>query len=142
MKLSIIIPAKNEAASIGEVVGKIRSDFPTAEIIVVDDGSTDKTAVFAEERGAKVISHPQSLGNGAAVKAGARAAEGEILVFLDADGQHDPADIPRLLEKLDEGYDMVVGARSSSSHANVGRLAAMASTTSSPRWSPATGFRT
>jgi len=124
MKLSIIIPAKNEAASIGEVVGKIRSDFPKAEIIVVDDGSTDKTAALAEDAGAKVVSHPQSLGNGAAVKAGARAAEGEILVFLDADGQHDPADIPRLLEKLDEGYDMVVGARSSSSHANVGRLAA------------------
>jgi len=124
MKLSIIIPAKNEAASIGEVVGKIRSDFPKAEIIVVDDGSTDKTAALAEDAGAKVVSHPQSLGNGAAVKAGARAAGGEILVFLDADGQHDPADIPRLLEKLDEGYDMVVGARSSSSHANVGRLAA------------------
>ena len=124
MKLSIIIPAKNEAASIGEVVGKIRSDFPKAEIIVVDDGSTDKTAALAEDAGAKVVSHPQSLGNGGAVKAGARAAEGEILVFLDAAGQHDPADIPRLLEKLDEGYDMVVGARSSSSHANTARLAA------------------
>ncbi|HKK29955.1 MAG TPA: glycosyltransferase family 2 protein, partial [Alphaproteobacteria bacterium] len=91
---------------------------------VVDDGSTDKTAALAEDAGAKVVSHPQSLGNGAAVKAGARAAGGEILVFLDADGQHDPADIPRLLEKLDEGYDMVVGARSSSSHANTARLAA------------------
>jgi len=124
MRLSIIIPAKNEAESIGEVVGRIRSDFPKAEVIVVDDGSTDETAALAEERGAKVVSHPKSLGNGAAVKSGARAAEGEILVFLDADGQHDPADIPRLLEKLDEGYDMVVGARSSSSHANTARLAA------------------
>ena len=116
MQLSIIIPAKNEAASIGEVVGRIRSDFPKVEIIVVDDGSTDRTAALAEERGANVVSHPQSLGNGAAVKAGARAATGEILVFLDADGQHDPADIPRLLEKLDEGYAMVVGARSSHLH--------------------------
>lgn len=124
MKLSIIIPAKNEAASIGDVVGKIRSEFPRAEVIVVDDGSNDRTARLAEEKGARVVSHPQSLGNGAAVKAGARAAQGEILVFLDADGQHDPADIPRLLEKLDEGYEMVVGARSASSHANVGRLAA------------------
>ncbi len=111
MKLSIIIPARNEAGSIGGVVGKIRSDFPKAEVIVVDDGSSDRTVALAQERVAKVVSHPRSLGNGAAVKAGARAAEGEILVFLDADGQHDPADIPRLLEKLDDGYDMVVGAR-------------------------------
>jgi len=124
MNLSIIIPAKNESATIEEVVGRIRSEFPKAEIIVVDDGSSDKTARLAQEKGARVISHPHSLGNGAAVKAGARAAEGEILVFLDADGQHDPADIPRLLEKLDEGYAMVVGARSSSSHANTARLAA------------------
>ena len=124
MDISVIIPAKNEAASIGDVVGRIRSAFPKAEVLVVDDGSTDRTPGLALEQGAKVISHPQSLGNGAAVKAGARAAAGEILVFLDADGQHDPADIPRLLEKLDEGYDMVVGARSSSSHANSARLAA------------------
>ena len=124
MDISVIIPAKNEAASIGDVVGRIRSAFPKAEVLVVDDGSTDRTPRLALEQGAKVISHPQSLGNGAAVKAGARAAAGEVLVFLDADGQHDPADIPRLLEKLDEGYDMVVGARSSSSHANSARLAA------------------
>ena len=124
MNISVIIPAKNEAASIGDVVGRIRSAFPKAEVLVVDDGSSDRTPALARERGATVITHPQSLGNGAAVKAGARAAQGEILVFLDGDGQHEPADIPRLLEKLDDGYDMVVGARSSSSHANSARLAA------------------
>ena len=124
MNISVIIPAKNEAASIGDVVGRIRSAFPKAEVLVVDDGSSDRTPALARESGATVITHPQSLGNGAAVKAGARAAAGEVLVFLDADGQHDPADIPRLLEKLDDGYDMVVGARSSSSHANSARLAA------------------
>ena len=124
MSLSIIIPAKNEAATIGQVAGTIQGLYPDAELIVVDDGSTDETADLAREAGAKVISHPVSLGNGAAVKAGARAATGETLVFLDADGQHDPTDIPRLLEQLDQGYDMAVGARSAGSHANAARLAA------------------
>ena len=124
MSLSIIIPAKNEAATIGQVAGTIQGLYPDAELIVVDDGSTDETAALAREAGAKVISHPVSLGNGAAVKAGARAATGETLVFLDADGQHDPTDIPRLLEQLEQGYDMAVGARSAGSHANAARLAA------------------
>ncbi|MCX7806958.1 MAG: glycosyltransferase family 2 protein, partial [Planctomycetota bacterium] len=79
-----------------------------------------ETAV-AEALGAHVIRHPYGIGNGAAIKSGARAAKGEILIFMDADGQHDPADIPRLLAKLDEGYDMVVGARGSASQANIGR---------------------
>jgi glycosyltransferase involved in cell wall biosynthesis len=124
-KLSVIIPARNEAASIGELVRSIREQNPVAEILVVNDGSTDKTAAVAREAGAKVIDHPHSMGNGAAVKAGARRATGEILVFLDADGQHNPADIPRLLSRLDDGFDMVIGARANSkSHANVGRLVA------------------
>ncbi len=120
--LSIIIPAKNESAAIGDVVRTAKSEYPDAEIIVVDDGSTDATARTAEEAGAMVIQHPESLGNGAAVKSGARAACGEILAFMDGDGQHDPRDIGRLLEKLDQGYEMAVGARDSGSHANVGRL--------------------
>ena len=113
--LSIIIPAKNEAAVIGEVVSTAREAHPDAEIIVVNDGSTDATAEVAEQAGATVLSHPESLGNGAAVKAGARAARGEILAFMDGDGQHDPRALSRLLAKLDEGYKMVVGARDSGS---------------------------
>jgi glycosyltransferase involved in cell wall biosynthesis len=124
MTLSIIIPAKNEAASIGEVVSAGRALYPGAEILVVDDGSDDETASQAEQSGATVIRHPISLGNGAAVKNGARAATGDTLVLMDGDGQHQPKDIGALLAKLDEGFDMAIGARDSSSHAGVHRLAA------------------
>jgi glycosyltransferase involved in cell wall biosynthesis len=120
--LSIVIPAKNESAAIGNVVRTAKSGYPDAEIIVVDDGSTDETARIAEEAGATVIQHPESLGNGASVKSGARSARGEILAFMDGDGQHDPREIGRLLEKLDQGYEMAVGARDSGSHASIGRL--------------------
>jgi glycosyltransferase involved in cell wall biosynthesis len=120
--LSIVIPVKNESAAIGKVVRAAKSEYPDAEIIVVDDGSTDATARTAEVAGAIVIRHPESLGNGAAVKSGARAAHGEILALMDGDGQHDPREIGRLLEKLEQGYDMAVGARDSESHASIGRL--------------------
>lgn len=124
LKLSIIIPAKNEEDAIGDVVLRVRRRFPKAEIIVVDDGSTDQTGSIAEEAGAIVLRHPESLGNGAAIKTGARNANGDLLCFMDADGQHDPGDIGRLLGKLDQGYDMAVGARDSQSHASAGRLVA------------------
>ncbi len=88
---------------------------------MVDDGSTDDTAALALSLGARVISSPYSMGNGAAIKRGARAARGEVIVFMDADGQHDPAGIPDLLDTLAAGYDMVVGARSSSGQASIGR---------------------
>lgn len=126
MHLSIILPAKNEAPGLRKVLPGLRALFPDAEVIVVDDGSTDETAAVARDHGARALSTPYSMGNGAAIKRGARAASGEILVFMDADGQHDPALIPRLLEKLEEGYDMVVGARDSSGQANAGRGAANA----------------
>lgn len=119
--LSIILPAKNEAAAVARTVSVIRSTFPDAEVIVVNDGSSDDTAAMAAQAGAKVISHPYTKGNGAAIKTGARAAAGDVIVFMDADGQHDPADTARLLEKLDEGHDMVVGARQKGSQASVGR---------------------
>ncbi len=120
--LSIVIPAKNEAASIGDVVSLAIAEYPGAEIIVVDDGSTDDTAAIAENAGATIVRHPESLGNGAAVKSGARAANGEILAFMDGDGQHDPREFRHLLDRLGGGYSMVVGARESESHASVGRL--------------------
>ena len=122
MSLSIVIPAKNEAEAIGKVVGLARERYPDAEIIVVDDGSTDETAEIARTAGAQVIRHPESLGNGAAVKAGARAATGDIIAFMDGDGQHDPRMLEPLLQQIDDGYDMAVGARDSGSHANIGRL--------------------
>jgi glycosyltransferase involved in cell wall biosynthesis len=118
VSLSIIIPAKNEAAVIGDVVSSVRGIYADAEILVVDDGSTDETATFAERAGATVVNHP------VAIKAGARKASGDILVMMDGDGQHKAEDIPSLLAKLDEGYDMAIGARDSGSHAGVGRLAA------------------
>lgn len=127
MHLSIILPAKNEAAAIGATVEKIHVQLEqmgleaSAEVLVVNDGSTDDTAAVAEAAGARVVHHPYSKGNGAAIKTGARAAQGEVLVFMDADGQHDPADIPRLLDKLNQGHDMVVGARQKGSQASVGR---------------------
>ena len=120
-RLSIILPAKNEAPALAELLPRLRAAQPEAEIIVVDDGSTDDTRRICAEAGVSCFSSPYSMGNGAAIKRGARAASGDILVFMDGDGQHDPADVARLLAKLGEGYDMVVGARDWGSQAGVGR---------------------
>ena len=127
MHFSIILPAKNESAAIGATVDKIHAQLAlmgleaAAEVLVVNDGSSDDTAAVAQAAGARVVHHPYSKGNGAAIKTGARAAQGDVLVFMDADGQHDPADIPRLLDQLNQGHDMVVGARQKGSQASVGR---------------------
>ncbi len=121
MTISIILPAKNEAAGLAKTLPALRERWPEAELIVVDDGSSDDTATVAANHGATVLSSPYSMGNGAAIKRGARAANGEILVFMDADGQHDPAHIHTLLARLDQGYDMVVGARDWSGQAGVSR---------------------
>jgi len=122
--ISVVLPAKNEAAALPGVLRRIRDVLPDAELVVVDDGSTDDTGSVAAAGGARVVSHPRSLGNGAAVKSGARAARGDVLVFLDADGQHPPEAIPKLLEPLQRGFDMVVGARDRSGQANAGRALA------------------
>lgn len=116
--LSIILPAKNEAGNLVTLLPELIKAFPEAEILVVNDGSSDETAQVADNAGVKVISHPYCQGNGASIKTGARNASGDILVFMDADGQHDPADITAMLRKLTEGYDMVVGARRPSSQAS------------------------
>jgi len=109
--LSIIIPAKNEGAALDLFLESLRESYRDAEIIVVDDGSNDQTSDIAAAAGCRVVRHPYSKGNGAAIKTGARHASGQVLVFMDGDGQHRPEDISRLLARLDEGYDMVVGAR-------------------------------
>jgi glycosyltransferase involved in cell wall biosynthesis len=109
--LSIILPAKNESASLVNLLPALRNQIPDAEIIVVCDGSTDDTVAICQTHGVTVISQPYSMGNGAAIKAGARHATGQTLLFMDADGQHRPEDIHSLLAKFNTGYDMVVGAR-------------------------------
>jgi len=125
-ELSIVLPARNEAAGLSRLLPALRERFPAAEILVVDDGSTDTTGDCCETHEVRCLCHPYGMGNGAAVKSGARAARGEVLVFMDADGQHRAADVARLLGRLAEGYDMVVGARSGSHHAGWGRRLANA----------------
>lgn len=120
--LSIIIPAKNEAESLRSLIPELRSIYPDAEIIVVNDGSGDNTVAVCKESGITVHSHPYPMGNGAAIKTGARLAGGETYLFMDADGQHAVEDIKSLLERHAEGFDMVVGARSTGGHASIGRL--------------------
>ncbi len=118
--VSIVIPAMNEADAIGGVVGQLRAAAPWHEIIVVDDGSSDATGIQAESAGARVVRHPYNKGNGAAVKTGIRAATGEFILIVDADGQHRPEDARRLVERLGE-YDLVIGARSGGTQANARR---------------------
>ncbi|MFZ5656944.1 MAG: glycosyltransferase family 2 protein [Pseudomonadota bacterium] len=121
MRISVVLPAKNEEKGLARTLPTLRRLWPDAEVIVSDDGSTDATAEVAARHGAKVVGAPYSMGNGAAVKRGARAATGDVIVFMDADGQHDPAHIEALLAGLGRGYDMVVGARDSSGQANRSR---------------------
>ncbi|NPA94608.1 MAG: glycosyltransferase family 2 protein [Thermodesulfobacteria bacterium] len=118
--VTVAIPAYNEEAAIGATVSKIRRLYPEYQVLVVDDGSIDKTAQRALEAGAEVIRHPYNIGNGAAVKTAIRHAKGKYIVLMDGDGQHRPEDIAKLLKEI-EVYDMVVGARDSKGQASLGR---------------------
>lgn len=122
--ISIIIPARNEARGLQSILPRVLRLGLNAEIIVVDDGSIDNTADVCEAFNVRVVKHPYPMGNGAAIKTGARAADGATILCLDADGQHQPEDIPDLLNKLSEGFDMVVGARQAGSHAGTQRAIA------------------
>jgi glycosyltransferase involved in cell wall biosynthesis len=117
---TVVIPAFNEAASIGGVVRALNAAAPWREVLVVDDGSTDETGREAASAGAHVIRHPYNKGNGAAVKTGIRRATGAFILIADGDGQHRPSDAVRLVAGLGE-FDLVVGARSGRTQASLAR---------------------
>lgn len=110
IKASIVIPAFNEEESIHLLITKLKKLDCVSEIIVVDDGSTDETFSVAKKAGASVIRHPYNIGNGAAIKTGAKAAKEDVLLFIDGDSQHPSEAIPELLAYIDQ-FDMVVGSR-------------------------------
>lgn len=124
MTTTIVIPARDELEGLRNLLPRLAAIVPEAEVIVVDDGSNDGTGDFARAAGARVVRHPYPKGNGAAIKSGARNAAGDILVFMDADGQHDPGEIPGMLREIDAGADMVVGARHRTSQAGAHRALA------------------
>jgi glycosyltransferase involved in cell wall biosynthesis len=123
-EISIILPARNEGSSLDTLLPDIISKFPEAEIIVVNDYSNDSTEEVCKKNHVKIVNRPYQMGNGAAIKAGARAATGEVLVFMDADGQHQPVDIQTLLDGIEKGFDMVVGTRCNKAQASIFRLIA------------------
>ena len=109
--LTIVLPARNENAGLKQVLPEIRTLYPEVDVVVVNDGSSDNSSQTCECHDVRLITHRYSIGNGAAVKTGARHAWGNTLILMDADGQHRPEDIKNLMAKYREGYDMVVGAR-------------------------------
>jgi glycosyltransferase involved in cell wall biosynthesis len=122
LRTSVVIPACNEERAVAGVVAELLARDAWREVLVVDDGSTDQTSACASAAGARLIRHPYSKGNGAAVKSGIRHASGDFVLIIDADGQHRAADAARLVSRLDE-YELVVGARSAQSQATWSRRA-------------------
>ena len=117
-RVSVVMPVYNEESVIGDILDQVAAQPLVDEIIVVDDGSTDGTAAIVRAHpAARLVAHPYNIGNGAAVKSGIRAASGDIILLMDADGQHPPEEIPNLLQHIDR-YDMVVGARSTGTQAD------------------------
>lgn len=109
-EVSVVIPAYDEEDAIAGIVERLRACAAWGELLVVDDGSSDRTAERAAAAGARVLRHPYNKGNGAAVKTGIRAARGEVVLLLDADGQHDPEEALKLVAPVGL-HDMVIGAR-------------------------------
>jgi glycosyltransferase involved in cell wall biosynthesis len=109
--VTVLVAAYNEAPVIGDVVSEALRAAPTGEVLVVDDGSTDDTSRTASDAGARVLRLPANEGKGSAIRRGLPEARGEIIVLIDGDGQDDPMEIPRLLEALEPGVDLVVGSR-------------------------------
>jgi glycosyltransferase involved in cell wall biosynthesis len=111
VKVSFLVPAYNEAATIGEVLDRVAQLDLDAQVVVVDDGSTDDTAAIAERRGAQVIRQP-NRGKGAALRTAIAHLDGDIAVIQDADMEYDPADVPELIEPIVRGVaDVVFGSR-------------------------------
>lgn len=121
-ELSIVLPAKNEATSLDSLLPKLKNAFPNATIIVSNDGSNDNTIEICKKHNVKVVTNVYNLGNGGAVKTGAREVNTDVIAFMDADGQHKPEDLKRLLQHFKDGFDMVVGAREINTHAGKRRL--------------------
>jgi len=119
--ISILIPAKNEAKSLALLLPELRSSFPSAEVILINDGSEDDTSEICRKNQVTEVLHPYSKGNGASIKSGLRIAKGEVIVCMDADGQHRAQDVQQLVDKLAQGYDMVVGSRNRRGQANLRR---------------------
>lgn len=143
-RLSLVIPVfKEDAVALASLIERIREVSVALpglfEIILVDDGCDPPLPATLARDIVRIVRHPRNLGNGAAVKSGARAAKGDILILMDGDGQHDPADIPRLLAALGDGHDMVVGARAPGAHASFARRLANGTYNRLASWM--TGYR-